>query len=447
MSLYSVDAEASVVGAAIMDGSLVADLAEIVRPRDFAGAGYRTVWSAILNLTKQGQAVDLLTLSDHLEANGLIEQVGGMSGLTVMAQSVPSTANAAAYAEIVADLAQRRALVEALPDTEAGFNDRTIPTDTLITQMQARLESMRRQGRDELLRAGEYLSAEFIDPLDARFNGEAEAMGLSYGLRDLDEMTLGMKPSELVIVGGRPSMGKTAFMMNSLRSALNSGKPVLVESLEMKRPALFNRLVAGIGDIPIAALQDPANNDMDEHWPRLSHPVNQINSADLYINDSTPRSISQIRAQVKALHERHGSVGLVMIDYLGKVKVEGDYHGRHDRAIEEVVAGAKDIAKEFDCPVMLLSQLNRKLEERADKRPTMGDLKDSSAIEQEADTILFLYRDEVYHPDNPDSRGLAEIIIGKQREGRIGTVNVVSRLANARFEDLAASHYSEGAFA
>lgn len=447
MSLYSIDAEASVIGSAIMDSSLVAELAEIVRPDDFSALEHRTVWGAILNLSRKGEAVDLLTLSEHLESQGLMDQVGGTGALAQMAKATPNTSNARQYAAIVADLAQRRALIDTLPDTEAGFNDRSTPTDALITQMVGRLESMRRSSRGELKRAAEYLSAEFLDILDARNNGEEEAMGLSYGLRDLDGLTLGMKPTELVVVGGRPSMGKTAFMMNTLRSALNAGKPILVESLEMKRPALFNRLIAGIGDIPIAALQDPRNHDMDEYWPRLSFPVNQINGADLYINDKTPRTISQIRAQAREIYDRHGSIGLVMIDYLGKVKVEGDYGSRHDRAIEEVVTGAKDIAKEFQCPVMLLSQLNRSLESRPNKRPNMGDLKDSSAIEQEADTILFLYRDEVYNKDNPDNKGLAEIILAKQREGKTDTVHVVTRLANARFEDLAPKHYAEESFA
>lgn len=445
MSLYSKDAESSVIGAALLDSGIVANLSEIVRPDDFAFIECRTAWGAIVNMVRAGSDVDLLTVSDYLAANGMDAQVGGMSGLAEMAELTPSASNAESYAAIVADLSQRRALIATLPETEAGLSDRQASVDDTITQMQGRLEALRRQSSSSLRRAVDYLNDEFITPFDSRHSGESEAMGLSYGLRDLDTMTMGMKPDELVVVGGRPAMGKTAFMMNSLRAALKAGKPILVESLEMKRPALFNRLIAGIGDIPIEAIRDPMSHadKMDEYISRMALPISQINSSDLYINHDTPRTIAQIRAQVKEIHERHGHVGLVMIDYLGKVRIEGDYGQRHDRAIEEVVTGAKNIAKEFSCPVMLLSQLNRGLEQRSDKRPNMGDLKDSSSIEQEADTILFLYRDEVYHKDNPENRGLAEIIIGKQREGVTDTAHVVSRLSHARFEDLARMHQRE----
>lgn len=443
MSLFSFDAEASVIGSAFLEPQLIAELAELVRPDDLYHYQHRVVWGAIINAAKQGESFDLVTIGDHLEAIGVLEDMGGFTVLAEMARNTPSATNAVAYGEIVADLAQRRRLVGLMPETEASFTDRQSDTDTLITQAVSRLEAMRRGRKNQLLRAAEYLSDEFMDPLDRRNNGEEEAMGLSYGLKDLDAATLGMKPDELVIVGGRPSMGKTAFMMNCLRSALNAEKPILVESLEMKRPALFNRLVACIGDIPLSAIYDPKNHDMDAYFSRMAFPITQINKADLYINHDAPRSISQIRAQAKAIYDQYGSVGLVMIDYLGKVRVEGDYGSRHDRAIEEVVAGAKQIAKDFSCPVMLLSQLNRKLEDRPNKRPNMGDLKDSSAIEQEADTILFLYRDEVYNKDNPDNKGLAEIIVAKQREGRTETVHVVSRLANARFEDLSPKSMQE----
>ncbi|WP_069383989.1 replicative DNA helicase [Halomonas caseinilytica] len=443
-TLYSHEAELSVIGAAMIENDQVVELAEIVRPDDFYLVQHRTIWGGILNLSRDGKPCDLVTLGEYLEAHDLMGSIGTLGDLAEIARAVPVASNAAYYAEVVADLAQRRQLIGTLPEAEERIADRGLSTTDLITELQGRLESLRRSSRHRLLPAAEYIGDEFLSPFQRRHAGEEESMGLPYGLRDLDEKTMGMKPGELVVVGGRPSMGKTAFMMNSLRAALDSQAPVLIESLEMKRPALFNRLVAGIGDIPIAALRDPRGHwdEIDEHIARIAYPVTQIKNADLYINHDTPRTISQIRAQAKEVHDRHGRLGLVMIDYLGKVKVEGNYK-RHDLGIEEIVAGAKAIAKEFDCPVMLLSQLNRSLEQRPNKRPNMGDLKDSSAIEQEADTILFLYRDEVYHPDNPDNKGLAEIIIGKQREGVTDTVHVVSRLSHARFEDLAPRRYEE----
>lgn len=437
--LHSIEAEASVIGTAMVDGDQIPALAGTLRPDDFYDQHHRMIWSGILNVARDGQPCDIVTMHEHFQATGQADELGGIGALAEMSRNVPATANAGIYAEIVADMAQRRRIAGALPYAASEASDRETPADEIITRIQGQLESMRRARPSQLLRAGEYLGDEFINPLDARWSGEQSAMGVPYGLKDLDDMTLGMKKGDLVVVGARPSMGKTGFMMNCLRPALESGIPVLVESLEMQRPALFNRLVAGIADIPIAALHDPHSHQdrMDEYFSRIPLPVTQIRDADLYVNHDTPRTISQIRAQVQEIHERHGHVGLVMIDYLGKIQVEGDYGSRHDREIGEVVTGAKQIAKDFDCPVVLLSQLNRGVEQRTNKRPMMSDLKDSSAIEQEADTILFLYRDEVYNPDNPDSKGLAEIIIAKQREGSVGTVHCVSRLSHARFENLA----------
>lgn len=442
--LFSIEAEMSVIGSAMLDGSLVIELAEIVRPDDMGRYENRAVWGALLNLAKAGKPTDLVTLTEHLEAAGTLDDVGGMGVLAEMARNTPSAANALTYADIVADLAQRRRLIGALPEAERQISDRQTPTSELITRLQGQLEALRRSERKQLLRAADHLNDEFITPFEERLSGEVEAMGLSYGIKDLDEATLGMKGAELIVVGARPSQGKTAFMMNTLRKVLESDSPVLIESLEMKRPSLFIRLFAGMGDIPLSYLQDPARDTshQDEYLARLAYPASIVNQSNLYINDETPRTISQIRAQAKEIYDRHGKVGLVMIDYLGKVKVEGNY-SRHDLGIEEIVSGAKQIAKEFGCPVMLLSQLNRQLEQRPNKRPNMGDLKDSSAIEQEADTILFLYRDEVYHPDNPDSKGIAEIIIGKQREGRTDTIYAAARLSHARFDDLVPSGFAE----
>lgn len=445
MSLYNVDAEASVVGAVMIDNSLVKTLSSIVRCEDLYFDAYRVVWGAITSLDAKGSGIDLVTVSEFLEVSEQIDAAGGMASIAEMVRGTPSTSNATVYAEAVRELADRRRVVRLAQDIAEGASDRQRDLSAFLSESKVALGSAVRVNEEEVKRIGEYLAEEFLDPLDRRYNGEEEAMGLSYGIKDLDDATHGLKGNELCIIAGRPAMGKSAKMMNILRANISEDKPIQIESLEMTRPALMSRLMASIADIPLDAIRDPKKHSdiIEECFTKLAYPISILNKAPIYINQNPRMTISSIRANTQRIFEKHGKVSMVMIDYLGKVKVDGDYGQRHDRAIEEVAAGAKEIAKDYDCPVVLLAQLNRGVEQRPNKRPNLSDLKDSSAIEQEADTVIFLYRDEYYNEDNPDNKGLAEAIIAKQREGATKTVHMVSRLANGRFEDLAPSSYMD----
>lgn len=446
--LYSHDAETALIGSAMLNNAVVPDVAAAVRPDDFAITSHRAVWSAIVTLVRRGQAADLVTVSESLEHAGVLEEVGGLAALTDYARTVPNADHAMTYANVVADLAQRRAIAEAVLELEELARSRETPLHEVVSASKARIDACLRAGAESLEIAGAGLG-QVIDRLDRRFNGEEQAMGLTTGIGDLDRAIMGLRRG-LTVVGARPSMGKTSFLVTIAGAALSRigpdfqpiPTPVYMGSLEMPADAILERLLANVGNLPIQAIKDPAGHMRDEHWPRLTHAVNLIKDAPLYIDDRPAQTVSHVRARVKEIHERHGRVGLVMIDYLQKMRAEGDYGARHDRAIGEIVEGLNAIGKEFDCPVVLLSQLNRALEQRPNKRPVMADLKESSVIEQEADVILFLYRDEVYDPDTAD-KGIAEIGVAKNREGEVTIVRVAAHLANARFAALAANRYPD----
>lgn len=438
MSLFSVDAEAAVIGAVLLEPDCAPALFEKIRPEDFYETTHRTWWGAMMALAGKGEPLDVVTVAEHLEATDRAQETGGLAALAELARNTPSARNADAYADVVADMASRRELLRLLPGLDEEARDRSKPLEQLVSEAQARLGDVVRAVKDdEIQPVSHYLDAELITPLDRRFNGEEQAFGVPLGLRDLDKATMGGRPGDLIVIGARPSMGKTAMMLNIIRDACcEKGEPTFCASMEMKRAALLSRLSAAMADIPLDALRDPQNHMNDEYWARMAYPITRLNESPLVIDERGGRSIRQIRHEVEKVKERYGRVGLVCIDYLSKVRIEGNYGQRHDRGIEEIVTGAKSIARDFDCPVVLLAQLNRSLESRPNKRPMMSDLKDSSAIEQEADLIAFLYRDEVYN-EQTEAKGIVEIILGKQREGETKTVFAASRLSHGRFDDLA----------
>lgn len=440
MDLYSFDAETSLVGAALLDNSVIPDCADLVRPEDMQEPINRLLWGAIINLAAKGRGVDAVSVSEHLEAAGQDREVGGMAGIAGIIQQTPSATNAVTYAEIIANLAQRRAIIAAVLEVEQRACNREVPLTDLVNSAKALIEGCLRAGHDRLPSAKEAMG-EVVDTLDRRFNGDEDAMGLSTGLKDLDEMILGLQPG-LIIVGARPSMGKTAFMLQCMAEAGKAERPVLCASMEMRTRALMERMICNIGDLPIACFKDPKKHLREEHWPRITLGVNALNKAPIYIDDKPSQTVTHVRARAKEIYEAHGRVGLICVDYVQKMRTTRDYGSRHDRAMEEVIVELNNLGKDYGCPVLVLAQLNRQVEQRPNKRPIMSDLKESSAFEQEADVIAFLYRDEVYNPDNIDNKGIGEIIVAKQREGEIGTIHVAARLSHGRFDNLAPRHFA-----
>jgi replicative DNA helicase len=283
------------------------------------------------------------------------------------------------------------------------------------------------------------LLANVIDTIDTLFNSDNAITGISTGFTDLDEKTSGLQPSDLIIVAGRPSMGKTTFAMNLVENALmRSEKAILVYSLEMPAESLVMRMLSSLGRIDQTKVRSGRLDEDD--WPRLTSAVNLLQERKLFIDDSAGISPSDMRARTRRLAREHGEIGLIMVDYLQLMQIGGSAGENRTNEISEISRSLKALAKEFNCPVVALSQLNRSLEQRPNKRPINSDLRESGAIEQDADVIMFVYRDEVYHPET-EYKGVAEVIIGKQRNGPIGTVRLAFQGKFTRFDNLAPGSY------
>ncbi|MEG3078512.1 replicative DNA helicase [Halomonas sp. 5021] len=435
MSLYSLESEQSVIGACLLDNRLIDRITDIVAAADFSSLENQIVWSTLLRLRNAGQACDVVTVSERLETDQTYDDVGGLTYLAEIARNTPSASNALSYANIVADLSGRRKLLGELTNIEAMTGDKGRNLLTIVDDAQGRLARLIRADADQ---AGPMSAdlADMLDEIDRKWNGEADAMGLSFGLTDLDRRTMGMHPGQFILVAGRPAQGKTAFALNIMRACcVRDKRPALIFSMEMDRKALRNRMTAAVGNLPLQAIRDPKQHMTDELWPKMSYAVQGLKDAPLIVDDRAAMTPSQIRGAAKRWRDHYGDLGVVMVDYLQLMKADGK-HGNREQEVAEMSRSMKTMAKELGCPVVALSQLNRSLEQRPNKRPMMADLRESGSLEQDADLILFLYRDEVYHPDNEASRGVAEIIIGKQREGDTGTVYARGLLANARFDDL-----------
>lgn len=427
------DAERSVIGAALLDNVWVGRLADTLTAADFYEPGHQQVWAVMVKLSNAGKACDAITVADAM--GDAVYDIGGFGYLAEMMRDTPAATNARTYAEIVADTALRRRLLDALANVEAMARDRQTATATVLDDAQSRLVKLVRPDAERAGPVGGYLP-DFLTKMERRFSGDEQAMGLGYGLADLDSKTMGMHPGQMVIAAGRPGMGKTAFSLTvAAHCAVKEQRPVVLFNMEMDREAIITRLVACLGNLPIRAVRDPQHNMNDELWARMTYPVKSLNDAPLVIDDRAAMSLQQVRSSAKRWRDHYGDMGLVIVDYLQLMATDGRSDRNREQDVAEASRTMKMLAKELACPVMVLSQLNRKVEERPNKRPMPADLRESGSLEQDADLILFLYRDEHYH-ENSDAKGVAEIIVAKQREGETGTVYAAANLAHGRFDNL-----------
>ncbi|WFF40530.1 replicative DNA helicase [Salinicola endophyticus] len=440
---HSLEAEQSVLGGLMLDNSSWDTVSERLVADDFYRQEHRLTYNAMAELAEATQPLDVVTLSEALERRDQLESVGGLAYLAELARNTPSAGNIRAYADIVRERATLRKLIQASRQiADSAYSPDGRASDELVNEAERLVfqisESRPKfggpQGMSQLL-------TKAVDRIDELFNMKGQMTGISTGFRDLDEMTSGLQPSDLVIIAGRPSMGKTTFAMNLVEHAVVAGdKPVIVFSMEMPAESLMLRMLSSLGRIDQTRVR--TGQLEDEDWPRLTSAVNLLKDKQLFIDDTPALSPNELRSRVRRIAREHGNVGLVMIDYLQLMQVPGLSENR-TAEISEISRSLKGVAKEFNCPVVSLSQLNRSLEQRPNKRPVMSDLRESGAIEQDADVIAFVYRDEVYNSDNPDNKGLAELIIGKQRNGPIGTVHMAFIGKYTRFEDLAPDSYGQ----
>ncbi|MBT8139598.1 MAG: replicative DNA helicase, partial [Gammaproteobacteria bacterium] len=398
------------------------------------------IFAELARLADAAEPLDVVTLSEALERRDLLNAAGGLAYLVDLVQSTPSAANIRSYADIVHDRAVlRRIITTSTQIQSAAFNPEGRSAGEVLDGAE---RLMMQVGEGDLKKGGPVAVNELmntaLDKIDELFNKKGAITGLSTGFLDLDEKTSGLQASDLVIVAGRPSMGKTSFAMNLVENAvLSTEQPILVFSMEMPSHSLMMRLLSSVGKIDQTRVRNGQLEDDD--WSKLSSAMHQLKNRQLYIDDTPALSPTELRSRARRVAREHGSLGMIMVDYLQLMQVAGSNEGR-TQEISEISRNLKSIAKEFDCPMVALSQLNRGLEQRPNKRPVMSDLRESGAIEQDADLIMFIYRDEVYNEDSED-KGIAEIIIGKQRNGPIGTSRLAFIGHYTRFENLARGDY------
>ncbi|MDR3503136.1 MAG: replicative DNA helicase [Legionella sp.] len=438
---HSVEAEQSIIGGLMLDNQVWDKISTKLCEADFYRTEHRILFRAISGLSKKDQPFDVVTLLDTLKSHNELDDAGGEAYLFELANNTPSVANVNAYADIVREKSVQRQLIGVATEiADAAYNPegREVPEllDMAETKVFAIGEQTGGDGGPENIKS---ILVRTVEKIDALYHNGDALTGLATGLSDLDEMTSGLQPSDLIIVAGRPSMGKTTLVMNMAEHvAIKSGKPVIVFSMEMPSDSLAMRMMSSLGRIDQHKIRTGKLDDDD--WPRVTSAVHMLSEASLFIDDTPALSPSEMRARSRRIAKEHGSVGLIVVDYLQLMKVPGFNAENRTAEISEISRSLKSLAKELQTPVIALSQLNRSLEQRADKRPVMSDLRESGAIEQDADLICFIYRDEVYNEDSP-AKGTAEIIIAKQRNGPIGKVHVAFIGKYTRFEDLAFNGY------
>ncbi len=435
---HSIEAERSVLGGLMLDDNAWDNISGALAAEDFYRSDHRIIYRVMADLVERNNPLDIITISEALEGIGELENVGGLAYISDLASSTPTASNIHAYAQIVRERSTVRSLISVAHEiADSGFNPDGRNSATLIDEAESKVfkisDDRPSNGGPESVRP---LLTRAVERIDVLFQTKGALTGISSGFRDIDEMTSGLQPADLIIVAGRPSMGKTAFMMNIAESAVISGEsPVLVFSMEMPSDSLVLRMLSSLGRIDQTKIRTGQLGDDD--WPRLTSAVTLLNDKPLFIDDTPALSPNEIRSRARRVAREHGKLGVILLDYIQLMQVSGTSENRAGE-ISEISRSLKSIAKEFDCPVIAGSQLNRSLEQRPDKRPIMSDLRESGAIEQDADVIMAIYRDEVYHEDA--EKGIAEIIILKQRNGPIGRKKLAFVGQYTKFEDLAVGY-------
>jgi replicative DNA helicase len=436
---HSIEAESSVLGGLLLDNGAWDRVADLLGESDFYRYEHRLVFEAISSLINASRPADVITVFEQLRSLGKADDVGGLAYLNSLAQYVPSAGNIRRYAEIVRERAILRKLVSASDEIATNaFNPQGRPVAAIVDEAEQKIFNIGEQGSrmKRGFQAMDTLVVDLLDRVQEMADNPNDVTGVPTGFYDLDRMTAGFQAGDLIVLAARPSMGKTALAINIAENvALQEGLPVAVFSMEMGAAQLAVRIVGSIGRIDQSHLR--TGKLTDEEWPRLTEAIEKLRTISLHIDESAGLTSSELRANARRLARQCGQLGLIVVDYLQLMS--GSASGDENRATElgEISRGLKMLAKELKCPVIALSQLNRSVETRPDKRPMMSDLRESGAIEQDADIIMFIYRDEYYTKEACKEPGVAEILIAKQRNGPTGTVKLAFLRQITKFESLA----------
>ena len=443
---HSFVAEQAVLGGLLLDSQSWDDVADVLRSEDFYRPDHRLVFEAIGQVAGAGKPADAVTVSEHLERIGRLADAGGLSYLGTLVRDTPTAANVRAYAGIVRERSLLRQLLKAGTDIAASvFNNEGETARELVEHAEGRVFAIAEQGvrgaRDGAVSVQSLMPA-LIDQIDEWHNNPGGLRGLPTGFDEFDRKTGGLRPGDLVIVAGRPSMGKTTFAVNMAEfAALQGGvkESVAIFSMEMPSEQLMTRMLSSIGRVSLGHIRSGQISDDD--WPRITGAAGQLSEARIFIDETPALTPTELRARARRVHREHG-LGLVVVDYLQLMQVPGNNENRATE-IAEISRGLKALAKELRVPVIALSQLNRGVEQRVDKKPVMSDLRESGAIEQDADMILLIYREEVYDK-NTTKKGIAEIDLAKHRNGETGTFLLTFQGQYSRFTNYAPDSYADG---
>ncbi len=440
---HSIEAESSVLGGLLLDNGAWDRVGDVVKESDFYRYEHRLIFAAVAVLVNAAKPADVITVFEQLQSQGRADEAGGLAYLNSLAQYVPSAANIRRYAEIVRERAILRKLVSVSDEIATNaFNPQGRAVAQILDEAEQKIFNIGEEGSrmKQGFQGLDSLVVDLLDRVQEMADNPNDVTGVPTGFIDLDRMTAGLQAGDLVVLAARPSMGKTAFAINIAEHvALNEGLPVAVFSMEMGAAQLAVRIVGSIGRINQGHLR--TGKLTDDEWPRLTEAIEKLRTVSLHIDETPGLTPSELRANARRLARQCGKLGLIVVDYLQLMSGSGG-GADENRATElgEISRGRKMLAKELQCPVIALSQLNRSVEQRTDKRPMMSDLRESGAIEQDADIIMFIYRDEYYTKDACKEPGVAEIIIGKQRNGPTGTVKLAFLNALTRFESLAGGY-------
>ncbi len=441
----SLEAEQSVLGGLLLDNERWDTVAERVVSKDFYSRPHRLIFDAIKSILEENKPLDLITLSEHLERREQLEDVGGFAYLADLAKNTPSAANINAYADIVAERALVRNLISVANEiADAGYDPQGRSSEDLLDLAESKVFAIaeERTSENEGPQNVDSILEKTLERIELLYKSPQDGVtGVDTGFTDLNKKTAGLQGSDLIIVAARPSMGKTTFAMNLCENAaMDQDKPVLIFSLEMPAEQIMMRMLASLSRVDQTKIRTGQLDDED--WARISSTMGILmEKKNMYIDDSSGLTPTEVRSRARRVAREHGGLSMIMVDYLQLMRVPALSDNR-TLEIAEISRSLKALAKELNVPVVALSQLNRSLEQRADKRPVNSDLRESGSIEQDADLIMFIYRDEVYNPDSA-LKGTAEIIIGKQRNGPIGSVRLTFQGQWSRFDNYAGPAFDD----
>ena len=429
----SIEAEQAVLGAIILEGESITKAIDVLSPEDFYKEPHRKIYNAMLELFDKNEPIDLITLSEHLKDKGVLEEAGGISYLSQLATVVPTSANIRYHAKVVREKALLRAIIRSCTDIVSKVYEMPEDAEEMVDYAERLIFEISEKRTNANFYQMKDVVKNTFKMIETMYDKKAVITGVPSGFKDLDELTSGFQPGDLIIIGGRPGMGKTAFSLNIAQHVgIEMGEPVAFFSLEMSKEQVAMRLLSSLAMVNSVALRKGFITKKD--WEKLTDAAVRLSEAPIYIDDSSQISVLEIRAKARRLKMEKGRLSLIIIDYLQLMRGRTSYDIR-EQEIAEISRSLKAMAKELKVPVIALSQLNRSVEKTSDRKPTLANLRESGAIEQDADVIIFLYRDEVYNKKNPANKGKAEVIVAKQRNGPTDTVYLTFLSDYTRFLD------------